>query len=101
MKQLFLCFVFLLPMYLNGQPQTANPDMAVANLPVRAVAVDGNYTYIGGDFTYVGPNTGNGVKVSTTSQIPDGSFPKVNGYIRAAVPDGSGGWYIGGSFSRV
>ncbi len=32
---------------------------------------------------------------------PTASFPRVAGVVDAVVPDGSGGWYIGGSFAAV
>jgi len=55
--------------------------------------------YIGGEFTYVGPRTGSGVPLNTSDGKPAvdiKTMPKVNGTIRCAIPDGSGGWYIGG-----
>ena len=62
---------------------------------------DGNTLYIGGTFTQVGPRTGGGVPIDSTSALPVGSFPKVGGQVYASVPDGSGGWYIGGVFTVV
>ena len=81
--------------------QTPNPNMWVTNGTVNAIAVDGDYTYIGGSFTYVGPNTGYGAKITTTSTSPNMSFPKVNGFISCSVSDGNGGWYLGGHFTKV
>ncbi|MGE5497339.1 MAG: delta-60 repeat domain-containing protein, partial [Syntrophothermus sp.] len=75
--------------------------MPIANGPVYAIAVDGNSTYIGGDFYYVGPYTGSGVKLTVSSAAYNKSFPVVNGTIKTAVTDGSGGWYIGGRFTQV
>ncbi len=68
---------------------------------VFAILRDGTTTYIGGNFTRVGPNTGNGVPISETTGLPVSPYPKVAGTINAAVPDGSGGWYIGGTFTHV
>jgi hypothetical protein len=75
----------------------------VTNGTVNAVLPDPahNAIYIGGTFTYVGPNTGNGVPIGSTSGAALTSFPRVNGTINAAIPDGVGGWYIGGTFTRV
>jgi WD40 repeat protein len=33
--------------------------------------------------------------------LPERPFPRVNGTIRACLPDCSGGWYIGGGFTKV
>jgi hypothetical protein len=69
---------------------------------VDAVARSGNTIYIGGNFTHVGPQTGAAVALDTTTQLPVGAYPVVtSGSIYAGAPDGSGGWYIGGSFSKV
>ena len=57
--------------------------------------------YIGGDFTFVGANEQYGATVNTVSGIPDLSQVNPNGAVYAAVPDGAGGWYIGGNFTQV
>ena len=60
--------------------------------------------YIGGVFTYVGLYSGYGIPLNTSDGKPAvdiATMPKVNGTIRCAIPDGSGGWYIGGSFTQV
>ncbi len=76
---------------------------------VYAIEKKGNTLYIGGSFTRIGPSTGYGVPVDSTSGslaygIKD-ILPVDNitaaGSIKAAVADGAGGWYIGGAFDRV
>jgi hypothetical protein len=71
------------------------------NGPVKAVARAGNTIYLGGWFSIVGPCTGGGAAVDDASGARLERFPHVAGSVRAAVPDGSGGWFIGGSFSAV
>lgn len=69
---------------------------------VRAVLPVGGVVYIGGEFGYVGPNTGSGVSLERSSGQPVRRFPRIeDGFVQAAVPDGAGGYYVGGSFSRV
>ena len=68
---------------------------------VYSIARSNTTTYIGGNFTYIGPNTGGFVPVSSTSGLPSGTYPRVNGTVFVSVSDGSGGLYIGGSFSTV
>jgi len=97
----FIILNVVLIFFNNAIAQTPNGDMWEADNFVYTMAVDGNYTYIGGYFNYLGPHTGSGAKLTTTSSIPDMSFPIVNGYIKTTAPDGSGGWYIGGSFTKV
>jgi hypothetical protein len=63
---------------------------------VRSIASVGNNIYIGGGFDYLGPDTGTSVALSAG----DGSIalPPLKGsaVVHAIVPDGTGGFYIGG-----
>jgi hypothetical protein len=78
-----------------------NENTWVTNAAVRAIADNGTTIIIGGDFNYVGPNTGHGVLLSTSTGATVPPFPKVNGEIHAVVSDGFGGWFIGGAFTVV
>lgn len=71
------------------------------NATVFAQARSGNTLYIAGDFGAVGPNTGGGVPLHPRTGAPVRGFPRVCGSVSVAVPDGSGGWFIGGSFTAV
>src|SRR6266487_3248657 len=81
--------------------QTVDPNLWGTNGTVTAIARTGNTVYIGGAFTWVGPITGGGVALSAESGAPLPSFQKVAGLVNAAVPDGEGGWFIGGFFKAV
>ena len=76
------------------------------NLPgpngeVYAIYKNGNNVYIGGDFNAVGPITGSGAQIDTTTAIANTSLPRVDGTINTTISDGAGGWFIGGTFTRV
>jgi trimeric autotransporter adhesin len=71
------------------------------NSPVTAFAQSGNTLYVAGDFTMAGPNTTYGTNVQLTTSKPNMAFARPNGYVKTVLPDGAGGWYIGGSFSKV
>src|SRR5690349_15185252 len=86
---------------LTAYSQTLLPDFGVTNSTVSTIAQSGNTVYIGGSFTYVGPNNYYGCPVSASTGTPIASFPKPNGLVNVAIPDGSGGWYIAGSFNSV
>lgn len=76
----------------------------VTNGPVHASAVSPDRTilYLGGEFTYLGPVSGGAAALDAGGTgVADFGFPRVNGPVHAAVADGSGGWFIGGAFSRV
>lgn len=68
---------------------------------VRAVASTPTRTYVGGDFTSIGERLGSGIEVAATSAARTRGTPQVAGSVNASVPDGAGGWYIGGDFVRV
>ena len=103
MKKLIMVFsiVIISTIIIFAQSSIHDPNIWVTNGWVSTIAVDGDYTYVGGNFSYIGPNTGYGAKMNTASDIPDISFPKVNGSINVIIPDGSGGWLIGGGFTKV
>ena len=61
----------------------------------------GDRIYVGGSFTQAGPNTGFGVALDPSTGTWAPAFPKINGIVLVAVPDGDGGFYVGGDFTRV
>jgi hypothetical protein len=86
---------------LIGQSPYAHYNHWVTNGGVNAVAEDAAYVYVGGNFTHVGPPTGNGAKMTTLSTDPVLTYCRPNGSIYSVVSDGSGGWYIGGNFTSI
>jgi len=83
-------------------PDTPNPNTSVTDGDVYAITTSGSTVYIGGKFSYVGPsNTTCGAALSASTGSPIPPYLKANGPINAVVSDGSGGWYIGGSFTRI
>ncbi|MCZ7557018.1 MAG: immunoglobulin domain-containing protein [Bacteroidia bacterium] len=103
MKRTILLLAVYLLLGLPAYGQTIQQNLWETNGTVSATVYEqsSNTVYIGGNFSYVGPHTGNGVALDATSGIRDAAFPKVNGLILAAVSDGSGGWFIGGTFTSV
>ena len=84
-----------------ADPAAVPAESWVTNGTVYAVRQAGNRIYVGGSFTQAGPNTGFGVALDPTTGTWAPAFPKINGTVLVAVPDGSGGYYIGGDFTRV
>src|SRR3954468_1406653 len=60
----------------------------------------GNKLYLGGRFSSLGMRTGHWVRFDAGGRR-DPAWPEVDGSVSAAVPDGAGGWFIGGQFSLV
>jgi hypothetical protein len=85
----------------SADPAAVPAESWVTNGTVHAVRQVGNRIYVGGEFTQAGPNTGFGVALDPSSGVWSPAFPKINGTVLVAVPDGSGGFYIGGDFTRV
>ncbi len=82
--------------------QTVDPLLWTAdNATVTAVARSGNLLYLAGSFDSFGPPSGSGVPVDAREGTPLPHYPKVAGLIEAVVADGTGGWYIGGTFAGV
>lgn len=75
------------------------------NGPVHSISgPDSNGTrYVGGDFTAYGRwlSGGGAVVDATDSGSVNPTFPRVNGAIYTSAPDGSGGFFIGGTFDSV
>jgi hypothetical protein len=94
-------------MFAAAFSSTPNPDVYVitSGSTVKAIVPDhSGGAYIGGTFISFGLNVGPGVPVSSSTGVPVSTFPKVsggNGNVNVSVQDGSGGWYIGGNFTKV
>jgi trimeric autotransporter adhesin len=84
-----------------ARAQMADPRLWETNGLVYCVALAGNTLYVGGEFTYIGPHTGGFGGLDVVSGALRPGWPPVNGNVNACVPDGSGGWYIGGGFAQV
>jgi hypothetical protein len=56
---------------------------------------------LGGTFTRLGPRSGSWAAIGARSGAWHPSWPEVSGKVTALVPDGSGGWTIGGSLGYV
>ncbi len=88
---------------VDGVVVSCAVDNWVTNGSVRASALsaDAGTLYMAGDFNYVGPRTGGFVPIESATGAVTGNFPIVDGVVSASVADGSGGWFIGGTFERV
>ena len=62
----------------------------------------GNTVYVGGAFSQIANRTGSAIVVPASGGAPEPGFPEVaGGSVTASVADGTGGWYLGGSFTNV
>jgi hypothetical protein len=101
MTKLYLSIICLL-IHLATQGQKLNNAMWETNGPVNAIVRNGNTIYLGGQFSYVGPNTGSGAVLNTSNgKLDQTPLLKITGNVNTSIPDGKGGWFIGGSFTQV
>ena len=85
------------------------PDASVDitdNIVTSSIVGPDGTIYIGGYFSMVGPFSGYGIPIDTTTGLKVANYPKVsatsgNTGVTSSVSDGNGGWYIGGSFTKV
>lgn len=87
---------------LQAQP-ASQPDehFWAPNGPVHAMAETNGVLYLGGEFTRVSPITGGFVPINPTTGATLEPFEKVSGTANAAIPDGNGGWFVGGTFNAI
>jgi hypothetical protein len=91
----------------GAQPPSSDSRInVVINGGVNVATRVGNTLFLGGAFSRIAPSTnavGSLVAVNpTTAQVIAGRFPViVGGDVVAMIPDGSGGYYLGGGFDRI
>ena len=73
----------------------------ITNGKVYSLANYNNTMFVGGEFTYIGPPTGNAVFLNPSNALRDSDFPQVDGTVNSIISDNEGGYYIGGTFTRV
>ena len=83
------------------QAQNLKPATLSTNSTVHTIEQDGDVTYLGGSFTQIGFRS-NYHSINPIGQnFPDFDVLQPNNQVEAAVPDGSGGWYISGFFTVI
>jgi hypothetical protein len=78
------------------------PDPSPFSARVWSTSHHGNTLYLGGEFTSLAPITALAGAIDAQSGAPQPGFPKIDsGQVNVATPDGTGGWYVGGSFAKL
>jgi len=100
MKSLFT-FLMGLVFVAYTNAQSLQPATLSTNSTVEVIEQDGDITYLGGSFTQLGFKTNYHSLIPIGSNIPGLDLLQPNTTVEVAIPDGSGGWYIGGSFTNI
>ena len=97
----FLLALLAVALDAGAQSQNAVDKFWVTDGGVAAVTEDFTKVYVGGKFTRVARRSGSSVRIDAATGVANPPFPEVRGVVNAVVPDGAGGWFLGGSFDRV
>ncbi len=98
------CFSACLLLCFAGAQAQIVYDFPVFDRKVLCMAEDADYVYIGGEFTGASDNSqarGMLAVSATGTGLLDNGFPSFNGDVRTIIDDGNGGWFVGGSFTKV
>jgi len=93
--------LFLASVPAAEMSNTARHDFWVVDGFVFTTVVTNGVVYVGGDFRSVAPNAGRGALLNIFSGESSPLLPQVNGAILSVVPDGAGGWFVGGEFTAI
>jgi len=104
MKKILIALLAFLWVSTGMFAQPANSprrDFWTADGPVFSVIATNGKIYFGGSFSAIGFGAAGGTTLSAETGTPDLEMPTVTGTLNAAVSDGAGGWFVGGSFTAV
>ena len=76
-------------------------DLWLVSGPVHAVLLTNHTAYLGGGFSYAGPQTGPAAVFDLASGDSAGGLPRIGGSVYGAISDGNGGWFLAGQFTTV
>lgn len=94
-------FLLLLAILFPIAAVHADNELDVFDAPVHSIVSDGQYLYVGGEFSRYSRPYGGWVGITAGETAPSGTLPRVCGNVYKTIDDGSGGYYIGGMFNCV
>jgi hypothetical protein len=99
---LALCLVCVCSLQSEAQQAVHRQEAWMAQYSPDRVFNSNGYTLIFGDFLHqVSRYSGGGVPVNPITAVEDLTWPKISGSVEVVVPDGAGGWYVGGDFGFI
>ena len=85
----------------NPEP-TLDSSHIIPNGAITTAAQSGNILYVSGSFSVFGNYTGSSIGIDiNTSKPVFSNWPIVRGKVNKVIPDGNGGWYIGGDYHKI
>ena len=103
MKYHFLLPLLAVSLFTHAQNFQLEDDWPMFNGPIHAMVEDtaNKILYVGGDFTKVEPSISHGASLDTITGLPLYTEYHPNGSVLDVIPDGNGGWYIAGHFTKI
>ncbi len=102
MRKLYIFCLLFISFCGRADAQALQANHLTTNGEVRKILKLGQTTYVAGSFSHIGYSAGNIVEVDKlTGLATNANAVAPNYYVRTAISDGSGGWYIGGEFTEV
>lgn len=104
MKYKIYTFFYLLTFVFTANSQNVNLNAPQVDGSVYTTIIKGDTAYIGGSFTRVYNSSNSsqfGCLYDVSTWSLQGNFPAPNAAVYASIPDGQGGWYLGGDFTTV
>ena len=86
---------------LKAYSQTPISQVPVTNGTVNSVVSDASSLYVGGSFSYIGPQNAGGLALIDPNGTLEDQLPQTSGFVNTIIPDGAGGWFVGGQFSDM
>lgn len=93
---LLICFLVLQQASFSQQDFKWQTDGTV-----NATVIKNDTLYVGGKFNYIGPYYGTCIMTDDIAGTRNAAWPVFDAAVRIIVPDGSGGYYVGGDFTKV
>jgi hypothetical protein len=88
--------------YVMRRPGVAVSGRYVVAGAIYAMVRVGGAVYVGGEFSRIANRTGSAVVVPAAGGAIEPIRAEIaGGSVKAAVADGAGGWYVGGSFTTI
>lgn len=78
-----------------------NDSLYTPNGKVYSIVRKGDSVYFGGSFTHLARPTGCGMLINLPGDLNVTNMPRPNGKIHLVIPDGYGGWYLAGDFTKI
>lgn len=103
MKRQPIIYIFFLifPYFITYSANFLLDSTYAFNGTIKSIHTVNGVNYIGGGFTKISLISGYATKVDKNNGSFDHNFSKINGRVNVIIPDGKGGFFLGGEFTKI